>query len=163
MSMSNADDATFLGGFADRWLDAWNSHDTERVLELLADDIVWEDLTFWFEVIHGRENLRAYVDRIWETSPDVRFDETERFFAPRGRRAVVLFRQSGSPPARFAGNPGFETHGCDIFLEFDGDRLSRYLASYDMTETLRQMQLLPPRDGKVGGSYLLSLQGSALG
>lgn len=156
--MSRFADAEFLDGFADRWLSAWNSHRTEQVLDLLADDVVWEDLTFWPEVIHGREGMRAYVDRIWQAMPDVRFDEAGRFFDPHDRRGIVLFRQSGSAPERFAGHPGFDIHGCDVFLAFEGERLARYLACYDITEMMRQMRLLPPREGKVGGAYLLSLQ-----
>jgi steroid delta-isomerase-like uncharacterized protein len=157
--MSDTEHAAFLSDFADRWVAAWNSHDTGQVLDLLADDVTWDDRTFWTDVIHGREEVRSYVERIWQVMPDVRFDEIGRFFDPQGERAIVLFRQTGSAPARFAGNPGFDTHGCDIFLAFDDGRLSHYLASYDITEMMRQMRLLPPREGKVGGAYLLSLQG----
>jgi len=157
----SADDTAFLHDFAERWLDAWNSHNTDQVLDLLSEDIRWEDLVFWPEVINGREGVRAYVERIWAVMPDVEFDERGRFFDPFGRRGIVLFQQHGSAPSRFADHPGFNSHGCDIFLAFDGDRLSSYLASYDLTEMMRQMQLMPPRDGKVGGAYLLSLQGEA--
>jgi steroid delta-isomerase-like uncharacterized protein len=155
--MPGTDDTAFLSAFANRWLAAWNSHDTDGVLELLAPDIIWEDLTFWPEVIQGREGVRAYVDRIWRVMHDVRFEEIGRFFDPQDRSGIVLFRQRGSAPEAFAGNPGFDTHGCDIFLAFDGELLSHYLASYDISEMMRQMELLPPRDGKVGGAYLLSL------
>jgi steroid delta-isomerase-like uncharacterized protein len=156
--MSDTEHAAFLSDFADRWLAAWNSHDTEQVLGLLSDDVSWDDRTFWTEVIHGREQVRTYVERIWQVMPDVHFEEVGRFFDPQDERAIVLFRQTGSAPARFAGNPGFDAHGCDIFLAFEDGRLSQYLASYDITEMMRQMRLLPPREGKVGGAYLLSLQ-----
>jgi steroid delta-isomerase-like uncharacterized protein len=156
--MASMDNAAFLGDFATRWLAAWNSHDTEEVLALLAEDVRWEDLTFWPEVIEGREGVRTYVERIWQVMPDVAFTEMGRFFDPEDRRGIVLFRQAGSAPPRFAGNPGFDAHGCDIFLAFDDEgRLAHYLASYDITEMMRQMQLLPARDGRVGGAYLLSL------
>ncbi|WP_205697388.1 nuclear transport factor 2 family protein [Conexibacter sp. SYSU D00693] len=149
----------FLGTFAARWLDAWNSHETERVLDLLSDDVVWDDRTFWPEVLHGKDAVREYVERIWQAMPDVQFEERGRFFDPDGERAIFLFRQWGSAPARFADHPGFDSHGCDIFLAFDGDRLAHYQAAYDMVEMMRQMELLPPREGKVGGAYFLSLLG----
>jgi hypothetical protein len=154
----DADD-DFLNAFAGRWLDAWNSHETERVLDLLADDVVWEDLTFWPEVIHGREGVREYVDHIWRAMPDVTFEERGRFFAPGARSGIVLFQQRGSAPPALGDRPGFDSHGCDVFLAFTGDRLAHYLASYDIVPMLGQMGLLPDRAGRRGGAYLLSLAG----
>ena len=73
-----------------------------------------------------------------------------------------MFRQSGSAPARFG--PGrFETYGCYSLLEFNNQKLSRYLAQYDMTEMLRRYGLCSPHGDLIGGSYLLSLMRSARG
>jgi steroid delta-isomerase-like uncharacterized protein len=160
--MQNLSDELFLADFCDRWLIAWNSHVTNQLVDLLADDIVWEDLTFWPEIITGREGVRAYTEQIWRVMPDVHFEEIDRFFAPGRRKGIVLFKQTGSPPPAFAGHPKFASHGCDIFLDFDSDgRLAHYLASYDLTDMMRQMQLLPERRGQLGGSYLRSLVGDA--
>lgn len=150
----------FLNEFSERWLAAWNSHDTERVVELLSDEVVWEDLTFWPEVIHGRDGVREYCEHIWRAMPDVRFAERGRFFDPGACRGVVLFQQSGSAPPALGERPGFDSHGCDCFLAFDGGRLSHYLASYDIVPMLGQMDLLPERAGRRGGAYLLSLAGA---
>jgi hypothetical protein len=35
-------DAAFLRDFADRWLTAWNSQDTDTVLALLHPDVRWD-------------------------------------------------------------------------------------------------------------------------
>ncbi len=150
-------DAAFLSDFADAWLPAWNSHDTEQVLALLAEDVRWDDRTFWPEVILGREGVRAYTEKIWEAMPDVQFGEIQRFFAPDARRGVVLFRQWGHGPARMNPEATFDAHGCDIFLEFSGDRLSSYLSSYDIVPMLEQLGGLPPRAGRLGGAYLMGL------
>ena len=152
--------SAFLQDFSTRWLAAWNSHDTERVLELLTEDVTWDDRTFWPEVIEGREGVRTYVERIWQAMPDVAFDELGRFFDPGGERAVVLFRQYGGPPAKVGGDARFDAHGCDIFLRFDDGRLAHYLSSYDITDMMRQLGMLPPREGRVGGAYHLSLMGA---
>lgn len=151
--------ARFLARFSEDWLDAWNSHDTEQVLALMHEDVVWDDRTFWTHVIRGRDALREYVDKIWEVMPDVRFEEIERFFAPDGQRGLVLFQQQGSAPPKLGVDGGFDTHGCDIFLEFRDGLLSHYLASYDIAEMMRQMGALPPRNGRIGGAYFLSLLG----
>jgi hypothetical protein len=148
--------AEFLREFGTRWDHAWNSHDTETVLALLHPEIRWEDTVFWPEVITGRGGMRAYVDTIWQVMPDVRFEEVQFFTAPDDGRALYLFRQSGGAPARF-GDGRFSTYGCDIFLGFRDGLLSDYLAQYEITEMMRQYGALPPRDGRIGGSYLLSL------
>ncbi|GAB2960064.1 nuclear transport factor 2 family protein [Amycolatopsis acidiphila] len=150
-------DPAFLRRFATDWLAAWNSHDTEQVLALLHQDIVWEDTVFWTDVIHGRDNMHEYVERIWKTMPDVEFKEVQLFTAPEDGRGLVLFRQEGSGPPQLDPDKRFSTYGCDIFLRFTDGLLSRYLAQYEITEMMRQLGALPPRDGKIGGAYLLSL------
>lgn len=77
--------ADFLDDFSTRWLTAWNSHSTDRVLALLHSEIVWDDHVFWPEVIHGIAGVELYVEKIWEAMPDVAFDEIERFRSDRGR------------------------------------------------------------------------------
>ena len=146
-----------LREFGTRWLEAWNSHDTEQVLALLHPDLVWEDTVFWPHVITDREEMTRYVDRIWQVMPDVEFEEVQLFTAPADGRALVLFRQRGSGPPQLAGEARFETYGCDIFLEFRDGRLVHYLAQYEITDMMRQLGALPPRNGKVGGAYLMSL------
>lgn len=143
--------------FADRWLTAWNSHDTDRVLALLDDDIVWDDPVFWHEVLHGTAAVRAYVEKIWEAMPDVAFTELERFANADGSRGLVLFEQYGSGPARLGPTRRFRSHGCDIFLAFRDGRLAHYLASYDITGMLEQLGALPPRGTRTGSGHLVSL------
>lgn len=157
MTSSVAVDHDFLRKFATDWLAAWNSHDTDRVLSVMHPDIEWEDTVFWPEVIHGREALREYVERIWQAMPDVHFEEIQLFTAPEDGRATVLFRQEGSGPPQLDPSKRFSTYGCDIFLEFTDGLLSGYLGQYEITDMLRQLGALPPRDGKLGGAYLLSL------
>jgi hypothetical protein len=152
----------FLRDFGNRWDRAWNSHDTDEVLALLHPDIVWDDTVFWPTVIEGKPGMPTYIDTIWKVMPDVQFEEVQFFSAPQDGRALYLFRQTGSAPARY-GNGRFQTYGCDIFLEFRDGLLSRYLAQYDITEMMRQYGALPPRGNQIGGSYLLSLMGDNAG
>lgn len=147
----------FLEEFCSRWLDAWNSHNTDQVLSLLHPDIQWDDQTFWPHVLHGHDQTRRYIDKIFSVMHDVRFEEMQRFFAPDKLRALVLFRQFGSGPKQLDPTAKFDTHGCDIFLEFRDGKLSSYLASYDIVQMMQQLGSLPPRGEKVGGAYLLSL------
>jgi predicted ester cyclase len=147
----------FLHGFADRWLAAWNSHDTGQVFALLHDDIVWDDRVFWPEVIHGLDSMRPYMDKIWSAMPDVAWTETERFFNPDHTRGLVLFEQTGSAPPGLGVEGRFRSPGCDIFLEFRDGKLAHYLGAYDIVGMLEQMGALPPRGARTGSGYVMSL------
>lgn len=151
----------FLAEFAEKWGDAWNSHDSDKVLALLHDDIEWDDTVYWTEVIHGIDGMRAYVDDIFRVMPDVQFEEVQFFSAAKDGRGLWLFRQSGSAPAVFNTDKKFSTYGCDIWLGFKDGKLARYLAQYEITEMMRQYDALPPRNGKRGGAYLLSIMGKS--
>ncbi|WP_375504228.1 nuclear transport factor 2 family protein [uncultured Jatrophihabitans sp.] len=150
-------DHQFFEDFARRWVDAWNSGSTDRVLELLHPDITWDERVFWPEVLHGREAVRVYVEAVWRAMPGYRMEERQLFTAPTEGRALVFFRQTGRGPAGLGENRSFETQGCDIFLGFTDGLLSDYTATFDIVDMLRQLEALPPRGQLKGGAYLMSL------
>jgi len=151
--------AAFVRDFADRWLAAWNSHDTDMVLALLHPDISWDEQVFWPHPLRGREAVRAYVDAIWHAMPGYEVSEIQLFTALDDGRALVLFRQRGAGPPALGQDRRFEVQGCDIFLGFRDGLLSRYTAAFEITDMLRQLGALPPRGDMKGGAYLLSLLG----
>ena len=149
----------FVRDFGKRWEAAWNSHDTEQVLALIHPDIRWNDTIFWPEIIHGHAGLRAYIDKIWAVMPDVHFREVQLFSALDSGRALYLFEQTATAPPATGSAKKATTYGCDIFLGFREGRLSDYMAQYEIAEMMRQFDMLPPRGGRIGGGYLLSLLG----
>jgi steroid delta-isomerase-like uncharacterized protein len=155
----SATDAVIPADFADRWLAAWNSHDTEQVFALLDEDIIWDDRVFWYEVIHDREAMRPYMDKIWQAMPDVVFTEIERFTNADDTRGLVLFEQSGSGPAKLDPDQRFRSHGCDIWLRFHQGRLAHYLGAYDIVGMLEQLGAIPARGRRTASAHLLSLTG----
>lgn len=151
--------AEFVRDFGTRWEAAWNSHDTEKVMALVHPDIRWNDTIFWPEIIHGHAGFRAYVDKIWAVMPDVHFKEVQLFSALDSGRALYLFEQTASAPLASGSAKIATTCGCDIFLGFREGLLSDYMAQYEIAEMMRQFDMLPPRGGRIGGAYLLSLLG----
>lgn len=149
--------AEFLRDFGTRWEAAWNSHDTGRVMALLHPEIRWNDTVFWPSVIHGHAGMQAYIDKIWAVMPDVHFTEVQLFTACEAGRALYLFEQTASAPPSSGSDRKATTYGCDIFLGFRDGLLSDYMAQYEIAEMMRQFGMLPPRGGRVGGAYLLSL------
>ena len=154
--MSAVDDA-FLRAFADRWLAAWNSGDTEQVLALLHPGVEWDETVFWPHPLAGRDAVRGYVDAIWRAMPEYEVTEVQLFTAVADGRALVLFRQRGAAPAALGTQRRFDVQGCDIFLGFRDGPLSHYTASFEIAGMLEQLGALPPRGDRKGGAYLLSL------
>jgi ketosteroid isomerase-like protein len=94
--------------FAREWVDAWNSHDLDRILSHYADDFQMTSpfiVTLMDEptgTIKGKENVRAYWAKALERLPDLHFELIEVlasvdsitvcYHAVLGKRAVeVLF------------------------------------------------------------------------
>lgn len=157
LPMADTVTAEFLRDFGNRWETAWNSHDTQQVMALIHPDIRWNDTIFWPEIIHGHTAMRAYVDKIWAVMPDVHFREVQLFSALDSGRALYLFEQTASAPPASGRDTKATTYGCDIFLGFRDGLLSDYMAQYEIAEMMRQFDMLPPRNGRIGGAYLLSL------
>ncbi|AEG47885.1 protein of unknown function DUF1486 [Sphingobium chlorophenolicum L-1] len=152
--------AEFIRDFGNRWEAGWNSHDTDQILAMLHPDIRWNDTVFWPEVIYGHAAMRLYIEKIWAVMPDVHFREVQLFPAPADGRALYLFEQTASAPPSTGVQKKATTYGCDIFLGFRDGLLSDYMAQYELAEMMRQFEMLPPRGGRIGGAYLLSLLGS---
>ena len=157
MTTTLATGRALLDGFCDEWMAAWDAHDPDRLIRLTTEDVVWEDLTFWPHVIHGHDELRRYIDKIVAVMPDVTFEEQCRFFDAGDTRANILWRMRGSGPPSHAPDRRFEFDGCDIFLEFRQGKLAHYQAAYDITEMMRQLGLLPPRNNRIGGADFVAL------
>lgn len=64
--------------FAEQWLDAWNTHDLERVLESYANDIVFSSPVALQRTgdgrVSGRSALRAYWGEGLAREPSLRLE-----------------------------------------------------------------------------------------
>jgi ketosteroid isomerase-like protein len=106
--------------FAQAWVDAWNSHDLDRIMSHYSDDF---EMTSPFIVrlmneptgtIKGKENVRAYWAKALEHLPDLHFDLIEvlasvtsitvYYHAVLGKRAVevLFFEENGKVRRGFA-------------------------------------------------------------
>ena len=80
-----------MSAFANEWIEAWNSHDLERILSHYSEDVVVispiaKRLTGKAEII-GKEALKAYFSKGLEAYPDLHFTLHEVF---EGEGSVVL-------------------------------------------------------------------------
>ena len=52
-----------------QWIEAENSHDVEKVLPLLTDDIVIEDVTFGV-IMKGKDDIKKIYPTLFTGAPD---------------------------------------------------------------------------------------------
>jgi steroid delta-isomerase-like uncharacterized protein len=147
-------DLDFLTGFAQRWEGAWNSHQPDRVLELMTEDIVYDD-SAWPRTMRGHADVREFLASIWRAMPDLEFEVVEGpFLHPSTPAATFYWKGAGT----FTGPldpPGFAPTGAR--LEIDGFNLEEYRDGLvcrlrivtDMMEASRQLGLMPPQGSQL--------------
>ena len=89
MSNETRDDAhPDLIALGERWMEAWNSHDLDRILSLYADDAEMTSdgiVRLGFTVqgsVRGKQNLRAYWSKALAMLPNLHFEARGFFTSP---------------------------------------------------------------------------------
>jgi ketosteroid isomerase-like protein len=85
--------ASFARAFAQNWIDAWNSHDLERILSHYDDEVLLTSpvalkLLNSDGTVQGKAALRDYFLRGLQTFPNLRFDLIEALW---GTETIVIF------------------------------------------------------------------------
>jgi steroid delta-isomerase-like uncharacterized protein len=134
--------------FVPRWLDAWNSHQPERVLEFLTDDVVVRDDS-WPETMHGHADVRRFLDALWRAIPDMAFElSSGPYVIPGEPRASFGWRGSGTftgpmdPPGFAPTGRHWAVDGVDL-QEYRDDRICQLRVVFDMMSVSRQLGLMP--------------------
>ncbi|CAD7696312.1 unnamed protein product [Ostreobium quekettii] len=90
-------DSEFARGFAEEWIEAWNSHDLDRILAHYTDDFEMSS-PFIVEIagdasgtLRGREAVGAYWKRALERMPELRFELVDVLV---GAQSVVIYYKS---------------------------------------------------------------------
>src|SRR5204863_7757048 len=82
--------------FLERWAGAWNSHEPERLLGLMTEDIVYDD-SAWPETMRGHADVRRFLDSTWRAFPDLTFEAVgSPLIAGDGPRAAFWWRGLGT-------------------------------------------------------------------
>jgi steroid delta-isomerase-like uncharacterized protein len=126
----------------EEWAAAWSSHDTERLLALFTDDIVYEDVTFGV-VTHGKKELRSFAEGAFAAAPDILFKLTNRFIS--ATCAGMEWEMSGTHKGEFPGLPPtgkrFSVRGATI-IELLASKIRRNSDYWDSATFMRQVGLL---------------------
>ena len=86
---------------AQHWIEAWNAHDLDRIMEHYAADVEFEANTVvrrWHKpdgILRGVAELREHFRLGLELAPALRFELEDVFSAPSGY-AVLYRRENGN-------------------------------------------------------------------
>lgn len=95
--------AASADAFAREWIDAWNSHDLDRILTHYAEDVVFVSpfvtalLGAEDGIVRGRDALRDYFARGLAAYPDLHFDFHEALLGAAS--VAIRYRSVGGREA----------------------------------------------------------------
>ena len=142
-------DTAFVEDFFPRWLDAWNSHDADRLLALMTEDIVYDD-SAWPTTMHGHGDVREFLRHTWTACPDMRFEVKDGpFLHPTKPSATSTWTGFATHTGRID-PPGIAPTGKHVTFEgFDlheyrDGKVSRLWICFDMAAIARDLGVLPP-------------------
>lgn len=126
------------------YVDAWNSHDGDDVVGLMADDITFEDVAAG-QRHEGREAVKAYVADVHQWSSDVVMEVVS--MQQSGDRYALEWELSGTNTGAAGGLPAtekqFRIRGVSVG-ELDGEGLIIHNRDYwNMADYLAQVGIMP--------------------
>lgn len=123
-----------------RWMNAWNSGDTQALAALFTTNGVYQDFAFGARV-EGREGVALWVELTVQNIPDARGTILDAFRI--GDRAAVQWVVSGTPirmgPVEGNGK-SFSVPATSVFI-LEGERIQAVHDFYNRAEGLRQLGL----------------------
>jgi steroid delta-isomerase-like uncharacterized protein len=147
-------DETWVADFLKRWAAAWNSHEPDRLLELMTDDIVYDD-SAWPTTMRGHGDVRIFLDHAWEAFPDLQFEMTDGPYTVSGQPRAAFYWKGRGTHSGTIDPPGFaptgrriEFEGAD-FHEYRDGRVCRLRIVFDMMEVGRQIGILPKAGSRI--------------
>ena len=143
----------WIRSFTPRWLDAWNSHEVERLLALMTEDIEYRDDS-WPKTMRGHADVREFLEAIWRAVPDMTFELLAGpYVIPDEPRAAFHWRGWGThtgpldPPGFAPTGRRWELDGVDLHEYRDG-RVCSLRIVFDMMTASRQLGLMPAAGGR---------------
>jgi steroid delta-isomerase-like uncharacterized protein len=141
-------DEQFARGFAESYVEAWNSHDADRIEPLVTQDVVWLDPALP-EPARGVHEVKDLMRAAWVAFPDLRFTSGPMWLDPHEDSMSWAWRMEGThsgpldPPGFAPTGRRIDIDGIDVW-DFEDGRISRYRAYYDMADLARQLGVMPP-------------------
>jgi steroid delta-isomerase-like uncharacterized protein len=123
------------------WRGAWNTHEVERILSYVTDDIVYEDLG-GARVMRGKAELRAWLNETFSAFPDFRVELKSLFVSGKwaGDEWVTSGTLKGELFHLMPTGKGYSVRGASI-MELRGGKINRNTDYYDSATVIKQVWL----------------------
>lgn len=133
-----------LDAVLDAWVQAWSEHDAEKLLAILTDDCVYEDVTFGV-VTQGKNEVRGFVNGALAAVPDFRMELKKRFVTETfgGAEWTMSGTHKGDFPGMPATGKAFSSIRGASIIELQNGRIRRVSDYWDAASFMKQVGLLP--------------------
>jgi len=127
------------------YLDAWDSHDAEKVASFMADDVVYEDLAVG-QIHQGRAAVAAFVQTSEDFSKDHKFISVSE--QASGDRYALEWEMVGTNTGEAAGMPAtnkpFRIRGVSVGTLDANGKIKHNRDYWNLADYLMQVGILPP-------------------
>ena len=128
--------------FAGELMEAWDSHDIDKILSFYADDAFYEDVpnvvNGWATPMRGHQQIRESLIATFDEMSDLRFELVSASSA--GDTMVVEWIMTGSHYREIKGD--FSIRAVSV-IKLDGDKIAAVSDYYDAHLLLTQLGLAP--------------------
>lgn len=141
-----------MGFASDTYQRAWNAHDTETLVSLMTDDVVYEDVSLG-EKHQGKAAVRDFIERMEsEFSSDYRFEWVSLMETAEGYAAewVLVATHDGSTPEMPATGKAVRIRGISVG-RFRNGLVCENRDYWNMVEFLVQAGLMPAPQAAAAG------------
>jgi steroid delta-isomerase-like uncharacterized protein len=141
-----------LEEFAAVYVDAWSSHDADRLLALMCPDVVYDD-SAWPVTLRGHDDVRRFVASAWRAFPDMRLEIVEGPYRLGEDKAAFWWRGTGrmtgplDPPGFAPTGRRWRVDGAD-FHEYRDGLISRLRSVFNLAEASQQLGLMSARGSR---------------
>jgi steroid delta-isomerase-like uncharacterized protein len=146
-NVAPAPDIDYARDLANRMLEAWNAHNTSALLELMSEDVVYDDAS-WPKRMYGHSDVREFLESTWRAIPDLTFEfddplvNTEASQIANCWRATATHTGPWDPPGLDPTRRPIKFEGTFVGELRDG-KLLRIRVAYDVAAIMRQLGILP--------------------
>ena len=151
----------WIRDFATQWIDAWNSHEVDRLLALMSEDIEYRD-DAWPKPMRGHADVREFLEASWRAFPDMTFELLGGpYVIPGEPRAAFHWRGWAThtgplePPGLTPTGRRWEIEGAD-FHEYRDGRVCKLRIAFDMLSVSRQLGLMPAAGGRAESALAMA-------
>lgn len=126
---------------AEKWVDAYNRHDIDAMIDIYDVDIVNEQMP-WGKSVRGRDAMRGVFLNVFQAFPDIKLEVINVI---ETRQHIVLeWKFGGTMKGNFAGHlPNdrcFTMRGCEIF-RIENGKIREQRGYWDKATMFEQLKL----------------------